>query len=121
MSHIHQKIALQNVRFFAYHGFYPVEQILGNEFIVDIETEFDVFGNGNDDLRQTVNYERLHEIVSIEMRNTRKLIETVAHAILEKIRHEFLTVKTIRIAIRKLHPPVQGEVGNSLIELKFSR
>jgi len=55
------------------------------------------------------------------MKNTRKLIEAVAHAILEQIRHDFLAVKRIRVVIRKMHPPVKGEVGNSLVELKFNR
>lgn len=121
MSTMYQKVALHNVRFFAYHGFYPVEQVLGSEFIVDIEAEFEVFGNGNDDLAQTVDYEKLYAIATAEMNNTRKLIETVAHGLLERIRHEFLAIKNIRVAIRKMHPPMQGEVGSSLVELKFSR
>ncbi|MCO6477363.1 MAG: dihydroneopterin aldolase [Phaeodactylibacter sp.] len=29
-------IALEGMRFFAYHGYYEEEQILGNEFVVDI-------------------------------------------------------------------------------------
>ena len=63
----------------------------------------------------------MYEIASVEMKNTRKLIEAVAHAILEQIRHDFLAVKRIRVVIRKMHPPVKGEVGNSLVELKFNR
>jgi dihydroneopterin aldolase len=121
MGIIRQKIALQGIRFFAHHGFYPEEQILGCEFIVDIETELDVYGSGDDDLKQTVNYERLFAIAKNEMAIPRKLIETVAHGMLEKIRHEFLAVKIIRVAIRKMHPPLAGQVENSLIELIFNR
>lgn len=121
MGTIRQKVALQGIRFFAYHGFYPQEWILGNEFIVDIETEQDVFGHGNDELAQTVNYERLFEIVAHEMKQPRKLLETVAHSILGQVRHEFLAVKSIRVVIRKMNPPVLGEVKNSLIELTFNR
>jgi 7,8-dihydroneopterin aldolase/epimerase/oxygenase len=121
MGIIRQKIALEKIRFFAYHGFYPEEQILGCEFIVDIETELEVFGSGNDEIMHTVNYERLFDIAKVEMAIPRKLIETVAHAILEKIRHEFLAVTSIRVAIRKMHPPLAGQVENSLIELVFNR
>ncbi len=121
MGTTRQKVALQGVRFFAYHGFYPEEQLLGNEFILDIETELEVYGNGNDDLSQTVNYERLFEIAKKEMNITRKLMETVAHSILAQIRHDFLAVKSIRISIRKLHPPLAGEVNSSLVELNFHR
>jgi len=121
MGIILQKIALHDVHFFAYHGFYPLERVLGSKFIVDVETEFEAHGHMNDDLTQTVNYERLYAILAEEMNNTRKLLETVAHAILEQIRHEFLAVSKIRVAIRKLQPPIVGEVGSSLIELNFSR
>jgi 7,8-dihydroneopterin aldolase/epimerase/oxygenase len=121
MGIMKQKVGLQGIRFFAYHGFYPEEQILGCEFIVDIDTELEVFNSGNDDLNQTVNYERLFEIAKTEMEIPRKLIETVAHEILEKIRHEFLALKSIRVSIRKMNPPLSGQVGNSFIELTFNR
>jgi len=121
MGIIRQKIALQGIHFFAFHGFYPEEQVLGCEFIVDIDTELEVYGHGNDNINNTVNYERLFRIAKAEMDIPRKLIETVAHGILEKIRHEFLAVKVIRVAIRKMHPPLAGQVENSLIELIFNR
>lgn len=121
MGNIRQRVALQGVRFYAYHGFYPEEQVLGTEFLVDIDTEMEVLGNGGDELAHTVNYERLFEIASEEMKITRKLLETVAHAILDKIRHEFLMVKHIRVSIKKLHPPMAGQIDSSLIELNFNR
>ena len=121
MGTISQKVSLEGVRIFAFHGFYPEEQVLGTEFILDIDASLDVFDNGKDDLANTVNYVRLFEIASEEMKITRKLIETVAHSILERIRHEFLAVQFIRVSIRKLNPPMGAEVRNSAIELIFKR
>lgn len=121
MGKIRQKVSLEGMRFFAYHGFYPEEQISGTEFMVDVDTELEVFSGGDDDISNTVNYERLFQIVSSEMQMPRKLLETVAHAILEQVRHEFLAVMYIRVLIRKMHPPLGGEVRNSAIELTFSR
>jgi dihydroneopterin aldolase len=121
MGVIKQKVSLEGVRFYAYHGFYPEEQVLGTEFIVDIDTEMEVYMAGGDDISSTVNYERLFQIVSDEMRTPKKLIETVAHGILQQIRHEFLAVKNIRVVIRKMHPPLKGDVRNSAIELTFNR
>ena len=116
-----QKVALENVRFSAYHGFYPEEQLTGNEFVVDIETSFKVHDDGGDELNNTVNYERLFEIASTEMRHTRKLLETVAHGILTQVSNEFAFLQTVKVSIRKMHLPVEGEVGNSLIQLTFNR
>ncbi|MES3019527.1 MAG: dihydroneopterin aldolase [Bacteroidota bacterium] len=118
---IKQKVSLEGVRFFAYHGFYPEEQILGTEFIIDVDTELEVYSAGEDEISNTVNYEKLFNIVSDEMKIPRKLIETVAHAILEQIRHEYLAVKNIRVLIRKMHPPLGGDVNNSAIELTYNR
>ena len=121
MGTIKQKVSLEGARFFAYHGFYPEEQLLGTEFIVDVDTELEVFTAGEDEISNTVNYERLFQIISLEMKTPRKLLETVAHAILEAIRHEFLAVKNIRVLIRKMHPPLGGDVKNSAIEVTYSR
>lgn len=121
MGTISQKVSLEGVRFFAFHGFYPEEQVLGTEFILDIDAIQEVFNDGKDELANTVNYVRLFEIASEEMKITRKLIETVAHSILERMRHEFLTVQIIRVSIRKMNPPMGAEVRNSAIELTFRR
>jgi 7,8-dihydroneopterin aldolase/epimerase/oxygenase len=121
MGTIKQKVSLNNIRFFSYHGFYPEEQIIGNVFFVDIDTEFEVFMDGNDDLSKTVNYERLFEIADFEMKKTQKLLETVAYHILEQIKNEFLIVSSARVAIRKMNPPLKGQVGSSFVELNFKR
>lgn len=121
MGTISQKVALQGARFYAFHGFYDEEQTIGNEFIVDVETEFGVNSNGNDDISKTVNYEQLYNIISRRMKETQKLLETVAHAILEDVKTEFAAVQHIRVTIRKINPPLSGEVENSLVELVFNR
>jgi 7,8-dihydroneopterin aldolase/epimerase/oxygenase len=121
MGMISQKVSLEGLRVFAFHGFYSEEQVLGTEFIIDIDTHLAVFDNGKDDLNNTVNYVRLFEIANEEMKITRKLIETVAHSILERIQHEFIAVQSIRVSIRKMNPPMGAEVKNSAIELIFKR
>lgn len=121
MANIRQKVALEGVRFFSYHGFYAEEQILGNEYLLDIETESEVTDHDEEDMSRTVNYERLLIIAQEEMAEPRKLLETVAHGILRKIRHEFLPVVKIRVVIRKLRPPLSAEVKNSVVELNFTR
>jgi dihydroneopterin aldolase len=121
MALIKQKVALQGVRFFAYHGYYPEEQKIGNEFLIDIETEMQVLENLSDELGDTINYERLFEIASAEMKSTRKLLETVAHRILKTIITEFPALDMARVAIRKLNLPIKAEVKNSLVELTYHK
>jgi len=85
------------------------------------DTELEVFTAGEDEISNTVNYEKIFQIISDEMKRPKKLLETVAHAILDQIRHEFLAVKNIRVLIRKMHPPLGGDVKNSAIEVNYSR
>ena len=121
MAVIKQKVALNDIRFFAYHGFYPEEQKVGNEFFVDISAEFHTLENLNDELSETLNYEHLHEIASLEMKTPRKLLETVAHRILKAIVTKCPQVEIVTVSIRKMNLPVKGQVKNSLVELTYHK
>lgn len=120
MAGIVKRISLEGVRIFAYHGYYPEEQIVGTPFSVDVFTEMVSSGDELDDLALTVNYGRLFEIVSEEMKITRKLLEKVAHSILSRIREEFPALTIIRVSISKLSLPVKGDVRNAKVELIYT-
>ncbi|CAN5248005.1 dihydroneopterin aldolase [soil metagenome] len=110
-------ISLHGAEFFAYHGFYPEEQKLGAKFIVDIEVGFSPGDLSSDKLANTVDYEKLYNLVSVEMKQTRKLIETVAHAIANKIKSDFPVAEQIKVSLKKLNPPLSGKVEYSGITL----
>jgi len=107
-------ISLHGAEFFAYHGFYPEEQSLGSKFILDIEVGFALIKNIHDDsLTNTLDYEQLHKIACEQMKNTRKLIETVAQSIADEIKSRFPFAETIRVSIKKINPPLEGKVDYS--------
>ena len=86
-------IALEDVRFFAYHGFYPEEQILGNDYRIDLYVEAQIMRAAKmDDLGSTVNYETLYFICHSEMKRTKTLIETVAQSIVDRVHQHFHNV-----------------------------
>jgi dihydroneopterin aldolase len=108
------EINLNGAEFFAYHGYYPEEQLLGSRFLVDISVSFVPEANLTaDELANTVNYEQLYLIASEEMKQTRKLIETVAQAMLDQIKTRFPFIKHIRVSIKKIAPPLKGKVNHS--------
>ncbi|MGI4020588.1 MAG: dihydroneopterin aldolase [Janthinobacterium lividum] len=113
------KVALHEVKFFAYHGFYPQEQILGNPFLVDVEVEFNNKNIGDDEISNTVNYEKLHSILTEKMKQPRKLLETLVQEMVDQIRLEFPFLQKIKLGIKKLNPPLPGEVGYSLVEITY--
>lgn len=118
MSNLKQTVALKDVKCFALHGFYPEEQLTGNHFIVDLETEFTPLGF-DDELKQTVNYEDLNAIILSEMKNTQKLLETVLHNMISKVIELYPFVETINVSIKKLNPPMPGQIGHSFVKLTY--
>ncbi|MCX3265341.1 dihydroneopterin aldolase [Pedobacter agri] len=118
MNPFKQTVALKDVKCFALHGFYPEEQLTGNHFIVDLETTFLPIGF-DDELAQTVNYEDLNQIILEEMRNTQKLLETVLNNIINKVIALYPFVERVEVSIKKLNPPMPGQVGQSFVQLSY--
>jgi 7,8-dihydroneopterin aldolase/epimerase/oxygenase len=109
-------IAIQGAEFFAYHGFYPEEQKLGTKFIVDVEVDFTPVNNLKEDkIANTVDYEKLYKVVTRQMQQTRKLIETVAQSIADDIKEKYPFADKIQVSIKKLNPPLAGKVDYSQI------
>lgn len=113
------KIAIEGMRFYAYHGFYPQEQLIGNEFLVDIyvQAKFDK-ASSDDDLGGTINYETLYRISKLEMQRKSKLLEHVGQRIVERIKSIFEQVEAVHLRIRKLNPPLGGVVASASIEIE---
>ena len=84
--------------------------------MVDISVSFEPTGDlSEDEINNTVNYEQLYNIACDEMKITRKLIETVGQGITKNIREKFPFVKSIKVAIKKMDPPLKGKVGHSSV------
>jgi len=113
-------ISLHGAEFFAYHGWYPEERKLGNRFVVDIDVDFiEETSFAGDDISGTINYEQLYEIVEAQMKETKKLIETVGRNILDTTKDRFPAAKKVRVTIKKLNPPLRGKVDYSQIILSY--
>lgn len=119
MNHFKQTVALKDVKCFALHGYYPEEQLIGNHFVVDLETEFTPQGF-DDELAQTVNYEDLNSIILEEMKHTQKLLETVLKNIISKVIELYPFVETVQVSMKKLNPPMPGQIGHSFVKLTYT-
>lgn len=105
------KIEIENMEFYAYHGHYREEQIVGNKFLVNltIETDLDTPA-GTDALRDAVNYQRAYEIVEEQMEIKSKLLENIAGRIIKALYEEFRGIHRITVKVSKINPPVGGKV-----------
>jgi len=110
-------IKLDKVKFHDYHGVYSGEPMVGGEFEVNLEVEYDDGGTNFDKLEDTISYVDLVELVKARMNVPTHLLEKVGKLVLDDIFHKFPFVKSSRISIFKLQPPIpqfQGRVGISM-------
>jgi dihydroneopterin aldolase len=114
-----QTVALKDVKFFALHGYYPEEQLIGNHFLVSTTVTL-LPSEDSEALQHTVNYEVLNQIMREEMQKTQKLLETVVKNILYRILGKFPFLLTIEVGIKKLNPCMTGEVHHSFVQLHYT-
>lgn len=119
MTQIIQTIGLEGVKNFAYHGWYPEEQLIGCWFETHISVAF-VASSNPQALSDTINYEVLNNWLQLEMQTPQKLLETVVQNILNRILAGYPKIVSAEIKLRKLHPPMPGLVGNSFVSLQYS-
>lgn len=104
-------IELNKMSFYAYHGVLPEETITGNKFEVNIKLEYNfVESFETDDVRDTLSYADVYEVVNHEMNTPSKLLEHVAGRIFKKLKETFDGIKILELRVSKLNPPVGGEV-----------
>ncbi len=116
------RVSLEGLEFHAHHGVYAHERESGNKFEVDIhvDTDFSV-GARQDDIHGTVDYEILYRIVSDEMQQPSKLLETVAEKIVEDVFRELPAVLFVELRISKLNPPIGGKCERATVKVSKSR
>ena len=108
------------MEFFAYHGCFKEEQVIGTKFRIDLFLEVDTSAaEKSDQLQDTVNYQSVFQLVKKEMETTSKILEHVGRRILDRIKNEFPLVDHARIKIRKLNPPLGGKMDFVSLELSF--
>jgi dihydroneopterin aldolase len=108
------KIILEGMEFFAYHGCFKEEQLIGTKFIVDLVVEADTSAaEQSDHLSDTINYVSLYQLVKNEMDQKSHLLEHVARRILQAINSQFPSIFSIDLKISKLNPPVGGKMAQT--------
>ncbi|MFQ5446660.1 MAG: dihydroneopterin aldolase [Saprospiraceae bacterium] len=111
-------IALEGMRFYAYHGFYEEEQVLGNDYVVDVHITTSVNQAAvTDDLYKTINYETVYLICEAAMRKNTRLLETVAEHMALGLKHQFKNIRELKVKVKKLNPPLGGRVECAWVEV----
>jgi len=116
-----QELFIEDIRLHAFHGCLEEEAIIGGKYRVDVKAVADFSDCANtDDLKKTVDYALVYQLVNEEMAIRSKLIETVAKRMAEKLKDAYPWVKEWEVSLTKFNPPVEGSLGQSRIIWKLS-
>ncbi len=117
------KICVQGMEFYGYHGVFREENILGQRFLVDVTLELDLQPAGRSDcLEYTVNYADVYERCrAIVEERTFALIEAVAEAIAADLLAAFPVVQRCIVKVTKPNPPIRGHYQHVAVEIDRGR
>ncbi|NDW08539.1 dihydroneopterin aldolase [Dysgonomonas sp. 520] len=111
-------ILIENARFYAYHGVFEQENIVGNTFVVNVKIELNALSAcEKDDLEGTVSYADVFGIIEQEMQVRSKLLENIGYRIIKKLKCEFKLIEKIELKISKENPPIGGQVEQASVVL----
>ena len=117
------RIILEGMQFYGYHGVNPEERVLGQRYVVDLVAEIDLNAAGQSDrLEDTVSYSHLYRAVrSVMEGDPRNLLESAAQAIADRVLAEF-PIDAVTVTVRKPSPPVRGSsIESAAVQIRRTR
>ena len=115
------RISLNKLLFVGYHGLYPEEKKLGNNYAVEIDMVFNPKQGLIDQLDQTIDYVNVYAIVKKWMEIPTPLLETLVGKIADDILFSQPLANTVFVKITKLHLPILSFEGNVSVKIEKSR
>jgi dihydroneopterin aldolase len=113
------KLIMEDIQLYGYHGVLPEENRLGQKFIVSIEAELDLRPAGSmDNLDETINYVEIYEeIKNVVQLTPYRLIEAVAEAIAKNLLITYPEIKQIKVRVKKPNPPFEIYFSGVTVEI----
>ncbi len=122
MSKAIRTVGLESVQFNAAIGLHHEEKVLGNNFLVDFEVAFkNTKQPDTQNIDDTINYSNLYSILESEFAQTTDLLETVAQNILDTTLLAYPFLRSVKIKIKKLNPPINAQIANAFVALNYHK
>ena len=117
------KIRLNKMEFYGYHGVFPEETRLGQRFTVDLSVSLDLSKAGkSDSLEHSINYAELYQICKDVVEGKPfKLVEAVAERIAGLVLGQYPAVGQCDVTVIKPDPPIPGHYQSVAVEISRSR
>ena len=113
------RIELEEMEFYAYHGCFKEEQVVGNRFLVNMTVEVNIaIPMVSDNIEDAVNYVRIYELTKEEMMQKSHLLEHLAGRISKRVLAAFPQIKQLDLKVSKMNPPMGGQMKCVSVSLK---
>lgn len=110
------KVSVTGAEFYAYHGCYDLEQMVGNRFRVDVEIGCRLSDVSSDNVEQMVSYLDVYKVIEEQIYHTQRTIERVALNIIEALKDGDQRILSVKCRVAKLAPPLGGKVESASVE-----
>ena len=106
------KIILSGMEFYAYHGCFEEEKVIGTHFKVDAILYYDITEAAmHDDLNKTVNYQVVYGLVKEIMEQPANILEHLCYKITSRIKQHYPAITKTEITVYKLNPSIGGKTN----------
>lgn len=105
-------VSLHGIKLHAPYGLYEQEHVLGNDFEVDVDVWVNVAAQQP---WPFVDYTLINAMVREVFGQPQQLLESFVQNIYNALKRNIAEAEKIRVAVRKLHPPMQGGVAYSQV------
>ena len=117
------KIIVNRLKVFAYHGVNPEETQFGQNFELDITADVNIDSAcRTDDINETVSYAAIIKTVKRTMSEKNcKLLEHAAQRVADSLFAEFSQIENLKITLRKPEAPMKADFGYVAVEIERKR
>ena len=119
------RIEISKLETYSFHGCNKEERKKGGPFTVDVEVDFNFMDSAKkDNLKLTLDYAQITDIIKTEMSKPSKLIESVNKRILDNIillgKKTGIEIERLLVRVNKIKPPldIKSEGISSVIIYK---
>lgn len=117
------KITLNKLSFYGYHGLFQEEKKLGQRFVVDIElfTPLQTAGT-TDNMHDSIDYGKAYDTIKgVVEGGAKNLIEAVAEGIASALFKKFPSLNACSVKVIKPDPPIHGHYESVAVQIYRER
>ncbi|MDR1112267.1 MAG: dihydroneopterin aldolase [Bacteroidales bacterium] len=103
-------ISLKGMEFYAYHGCFQEEKIIGTRFKIDTVLVCHAEEAAiTDDIRKTINYQQVYAEIKKIINQPANVLESIAYRILTQLKAVFPQIAYAAVTVYKLNPSIGGK------------